>query len=121
MEQDAQWAAFITAVTRTKVGIVQTSLAFLVPPALKHKARYMNLETLVSWGRNVLGYLKSPRINPQAPIDIPKLKDKLDWLTMYRRPLQEWSELLAIAQATEDYIRRHGTIIATRRTHYRPG
>jgi hypothetical protein len=108
LEQDAQWAAFITAVTRTKVGIIQTSLAFLVPPALKHKARYMNLETLVNWGRSVLGYLKSPRINPQAPIELTRLKDKLDWLTIYRRPLQEWSELLAIAQATEDYIRRHG-------------
>lgn len=108
LEQDPQWATFITAVTRTKIGITQTALAFLVPPALKHKARYMNLERLVHWGRSVLGYLKRPRINPQAPIDLSKLKDKLDWLATYRRPLQEWSELLAIAEATEDYIRRHG-------------
>jgi len=108
LEHDSQWATFITAVTRTKIGITQTALAYLVPPALKHKARYMNLETLINWGSRMLGYLKSPRINPQAPIELSKLKDKLGWLKDYRRSLQEWSELLAIAEATEDYIRRHG-------------
>jgi len=115
LEQDPRWAAFITAVTRTKISIVQTTLAFFVPPALKHKARYMNLDTLVNWGRNMLGFLKSPRINPKAPIELSKLKDKLGWLKEYRRPLQEWSELLTIAEITEDYIRRHGYHRAARR------
>jgi hypothetical protein len=108
LEHAPQWGTFITAVTRTKISITQTPLAFLVPPALKHKARYMNLETLVSWGRRVLGYLKRPRINPQAPVGLSTLEVKLGWLALYRRPLQQWSELLAIAEATEDYIRRHG-------------
>lgn len=108
LEQDSRWSEFITAVTRTKVGIAQTSLAFLVPPALKTKARYMNLETLVTWGRGTLGYLKKPRINPQAPIDLSKLKSKLGWLARYRRPLEEWSELIAVADATNEYVRRHG-------------
>ena len=108
LERDPQWAAFIAAVTRTKIGITQTALAYLVPPALKHKARYMNLEALINWGRRMLGYLKNPRINPQAPIQLSKLNDKLGWLKKYRRPLQEWSELLAIAEAVEDYIRREG-------------
>ncbi len=108
LQHDARWAAFINDVTRTRLAITQTALAFLVPPALKTKARYMNLDTLVKWGRGVLGYLKKPRINPQAPIDRAKLEDKLGWLVQYRRPLEEWSELLAIAGATEDYVRRHG-------------
>jgi hypothetical protein len=108
LEHDPRWAAFITEVTRTKLGIVQTSLAFLVPPALKTKARYMNLDTLVNWGRAALGYVKRPRINPAAPIELSKLKSKLGWLNKYRRPLQEWSELLALAEATEDYVRRYG-------------
>jgi len=108
LEQDARWSDFIQAVTRTRLAITQTSLAFLVPPALKTKARYMNLETLIKWGCGVLGYLKRPRIHPQAPADCAKLNDKLGWLTCYRRALGEWSELLALAGTTEDYIRRHG-------------
>jgi hypothetical protein len=108
LEHDVRWASFIAAVTQTKKAITQSALGFLVPPALKSKARYMNLDTLIKWGSGVLGYLKKPRVNPQAPIDRTKLSDKLGWLTSYRRPLQEWSELLAIARTTEDYIRRHG-------------
>lgn len=108
LQRDTRWTAFITEVTRTKLAITQTPLAFLVPPALKTKARYMNLDTLIRWGCGVLGYLKRPRINPQAPLDRSKLKDKLGWLIQYRRALQEWSELLAIADTTEGYIRRHG-------------
>jgi hypothetical protein len=108
LEGDARWAELIPAVTRTRLGVTQTSLAFLLPPALKTKARYMNLETLIHWGRRVLGYLKRPRINPLAPIDRTKLREKFGWLTKFRRPLEEWSELLAIAGATEDFIRRAG-------------
>jgi hypothetical protein len=108
LQQQARWSEFIDEMSRTKLAITQTSLAFLVPPALKTKARYMNLETLIRWGRGVLGYLKRPRINPQAPIDRAKLKEKLGWLVRYRRSLEEWSELLAIASTTESYIRRHG-------------
>jgi hypothetical protein len=108
LEQDPRWACFVTAANQTKLGVNQTPLAFLVPPSLKTKARYMNLDTLVSWGRGVLGFLKRPRINPQAPVDLSKLKDKLGWVRKYRQPLMEWSELLAIANTTEDYVRRHG-------------
>ena len=108
LEQDPRWASFVTAANQTKLGVNQTPLAFLVPPSLKTKARYMNLDTLLNWGRGVLGYLKRPRINPQAPVDLSKLKDKLGWVAQYRQPLVEWSELLAIANATEDYVRHHG-------------
>jgi hypothetical protein len=108
LEQDARWGEFIQALTRTRLAITQTSLAFLLPPALKTKARYMNLDTLIRWGCGVLGYLKKPRIHPDAPVDRTRLADKLGWLARYRRPLREWSELLAIAEATEDHVRRHG-------------
>jgi hypothetical protein len=108
LEGDPQWAAFITALTRTRMAIMLTPLAFLIPPALKTKARYMNLETLIQWGWSVLGYLKRPRIHPQAPIDRSKLNEKLGWLAGYRGALREWSQLLSIVSATEDYVRRHG-------------
>jgi len=108
LQQDPRWARFVTAANHTKLSVTQTELAFLVPPALKTKARYMNLDTLVDWGRRALGYLKNPRVHPQAPVDLSRLKPRLGWLTAYRRALQQWAELLAVAAGTEDYIRRHG-------------
>lgn len=106
--QDERWEAFVKKVTTTRLAITQTALAFLLPPTLKAKARYMNLQPLIQWGHRVLEYLKQPRINPQAPVDHAKLDQKLGWLSDYRQPLRDWSELLAIADATEDLIRRHG-------------
>jgi hypothetical protein len=108
LEQDALWGQFVADITRTRLGVTLTPLAFLVPPTLKNKARYMNLEILIKWGCSVLSYLHKPRWRPQTPVDRAQLREKLGWLTGYRRALREWSELLALAGATEDFIRRHG-------------
>jgi hypothetical protein len=108
LEHDPRWSAFLAEVARTRREITQTALAFLIPPVLKNKARYMNVDILVKWGWGVLGYLKKPRRNPQAPVDHGQLREKLGWLTGYRRAIQEWSKLLAITQTAEDYVRRHG-------------
>jgi hypothetical protein len=108
LEEDERWSHFLQEVACSRRAITQTALAFLLPPVVKNKARYMNLDTLVKWGCGVLAYLKRPRIHPQAPIDCAKLKEKLGWLASYRTELGKWSELLSLAATTEDYIRRHG-------------
>ena len=91
LESDDRWGAFVTRANQTKLGVTQTSLAFLNPPSLKTKARYMNLDTLVSWGVQALAYLDRPRDLPGQPVDRGKLRDKLGWLREYRRALKAWS------------------------------
>lgn len=108
LAQNARWAAFVTQANYTKLGVVQTALAFLMPSNLKVKARYMNLDALVAWGGNVLRYLDEQRTIPGADVDQAKLKAKLGWARKYRGALQEWSELLAIAETTENHIRQEG-------------
>ena len=108
LESDDRWGAFVTRANQTKLGVTQTSLAFLNPPSLKTKARYMNLDTLVSWGVQALAYLDQPRDLPGQPIDRQKLRDKLGWLREYRGALKAWSELLKIAQIAEEYVQREG-------------
>jgi hypothetical protein len=108
LESDDRWASFVTQANQTKLGVTQTSLAFLNPPGLKTKARYMNLDTLVSWGVRALAYLDHPRDISEQPVDRRKLREKLGWLRKYRRALKDWSELLAIAGAAEEYVHRQG-------------
>ena len=55
--QDKTWQSFVTRTNRTKLRVTLTELAFLVPPGLKNKARYMNLDTLVELGMPGLGLL----------------------------------------------------------------
>ena len=61
LHHDATWQSFVTQSNRAKLQTTLTELAFLVPPGLRNKARYMNLDTLVDWGRRVLAYLDDPR------------------------------------------------------------
>lgn len=108
LESDDLWGSFVTEANKTKLGVTQTSLAFLNPPSLKTKARYMNLDTLVSWGEQALAYLDHPRNVLEEPLDYQKLSGKLGWLRRYRRALKRWSELLAVAHAAEEYVHREG-------------
>jgi hypothetical protein len=108
LESDDRWASFVTQTNKTKLGVTQTSLAYLNPPSLKTKARYMNLGTLVSWAVQTLAYLDRPLSISGQPVDRQKLKEKLGWLRGYRKPLKRWSELLAIAQTAERYVNEEG-------------
>ena len=116
LEHNDQWTTFVTQSNKAKLGMTQTTLACLVPPSLKTKARYMNLDTLVAWGCDILRYLDSPPTEPQATVDRVKLEEKCGWIREYRGPLQEWSELLTVAGAAEQYIREEGYHRAARTT-----
>jgi len=108
LHQDKTWQSFVTQTNRTKLRVTLTELAFLVPPGLRNKARYMNLDTLVDWGRRALAYLDDPCDFPGQKVDSKKLRQKLGWLREYRQPLAAWAELLDIAARAETYIRREG-------------
>jgi hypothetical protein len=108
LHNDATWQSFVTQTNRTKLQTTLTELAFLVPPGLKNKARYMNLDTLVDWGCRVLAYLDNPRAVSEEKVDLRKLEQKLGWLREYREALATWAELLAVAKQAEGYVRRSG-------------
>ena len=108
LHTDETWSAFVTQSNRTKLQVTLTDLAFLTPPSLKNKARYMNLDTLVNWGGRALAFLDQPRDFPERSLDRAKLEQKLGWLREYRQPLADWEELLRVGGAAETYIRRHG-------------
>jgi hypothetical protein len=108
LHNDKIWQSFVTLTNRTKLRVTLTQLAFLVPPSLKNKARYMNLDTLVQWGCRVLAYLDNPRDFPGQKVNHEKLRQKLGWLCEYRQPLSAWAELLEVAARTETHVRREG-------------
>ena len=108
LHRDKRWAQFVKQANQTKLRTTQTSLAFLNPPGLKTKARYMNLDSLVSWGRRALAYLDAPGDGTQPPIDRQKLKEKLGWLRSYRKALKRWSELLIIAHTAQRSVQTEG-------------
>lgn len=108
LEARETWGSFVKQLTRTKVNVTLTSLAFLNPPRLRNKARFMNLDCVVKWGSRVLRFVKAPIDFPDDPIDLDQLEAKLGWLREHEKSLHEWEELLAVIEAAEDYVRRKG-------------
>lgn len=108
LQEDATWQSFVTLTNRTKLQTTLTELAFLVPPSLRNKARFMNLDTLVDWGTRALAYLDAPRDFPEQMVDRKKLHQKLGWLAEYRSALASWAELLALANSAIGYVRKNG-------------
>jgi hypothetical protein len=108
LETTDTWASFVKQLTRTRLNVTLTSLAFLNPPRLRNKARFMNLDGVVNWGARALKFLKAPRDFPEERIDLDQLEAKLAWLREFEQPLQAWEELLTVIEAAEKYVRCEG-------------
>ena len=113
LEKNERWQAFIKAATQTKFATAQTELAFLVPPRLRSKARYMNLASMLRWAVKVLTVLDDPSLVAPELASVERLNAKFGWLRDYRADVQQWSGWLAITDATLDIVRRGGYCAST--------
>ena len=68
LEGDARWAEFTQQCGQAKSRLQQTSLAHLIPPSPKPKARYMNADGQVQWGLRVLQRLDRHTTTSQDPV-----------------------------------------------------
>jgi len=108
LERDETWTAFTRLAAQTKSRVQQTALAPLAPPNQRTKARYMNVDVLIQWGQNILAFLDSHQTGPGTAFDPHQVQDKLGWITRFRQPLAEWTELLQLTAATESLVRQQG-------------
>jgi hypothetical protein len=108
LEGDEDWERYIQQSNLARRGLTLTAAAWLVPPSLSSKARYMNVERLIAWGQKVLDYLDHPCEIPGAAVDPKLVEARLGWLREYREPLAAWSGLLSLAATSEHYVRHHG-------------
>jgi len=113
VKDDERWCSFIKQATQTKFETAQTELVFLMPPTLRTKARYMNLQSMLGWALRVITVLSNPALIPKSYCSDERLKEKFDWLLEYRNEVELWSSWLGLTDATLDLIRRHGYCDAT--------
>jgi hypothetical protein len=113
LKDDERWCGFIKQATQTKFETLQTELAFLVPPTLKSKARYMNLQSMLGWAQRILTVLDDPTLIPASFSSDERLQEKFAWLTDYRHDVQLWCSWLAITDASLELVRRGGYCAAT--------
>jgi hypothetical protein len=108
LEKEPRWQAFQTQMGQTRCAIQQTELAFLVPPASKPKARFMNLEPQLAWAEGVLKVLENPSPEVQQWASPQRLQEKLGWLQEFADPVAEWSEWQQVVNRTVEFVDRQG-------------
>jgi hypothetical protein len=108
LERDQEWKQFAAKAGETKCKAQQTEFAFLIPPAQRVKARYMNLSPLIKWGRKTLALVDDPSPRVLRHGTRQRLNEKLDWLRPFREPLQRWSEMEQVIGVSVDFVRTEG-------------
>ncbi len=91
----------------------QSPLAHLKPPRPKTKARYMNLDPEIRWGRRALWLLDRVRsgnltARQQERLKLHDVEAQLGWLEEYREELGLWTQLCEVGQASCTVVRRWG-------------
>lgn len=107
----------------------QSPLAHLKPPRPKTKARYMNLDPEIRWGRRALWLLDRRRAGDltdrqKERLDREQVEAQLGWLEEYREELEVWTELCKVGQASCTVVRRGGysrTTVAELKAALGPG
>lgn len=108
LAEEVTWQAFTQQAAQTKQRVQQTPLAFLAPPIQRRKARYMNVDILIRWGTNLLGYLAQPHRAGQGEVTAERLAEHYGWIMDFREPLRGWGELRQIVGAVEQWVRTQG-------------
>lgn len=129
LSKNVAWNSFTSDANRFKTKIRQCSLAFLMPPDLKQKARWMNLQTLIDWSERMEQFLRIPEKVFEAVVvgeeatDDPDAKakrtakigqlteaarEKLSWIEKYRYALSQWRITLLAVAIILNHIRNFG-------------
>lgn len=103
-----KWLAFVKEATLTKHRLQRGTLAHLIPPNQRAKARYMNIDILVRWGQDVLAFLDEEQSKNSSEYDKEELQEKLGWVTSFRQSIHDWGEIVQATNMTESFVRTQG-------------
>ena len=100
---DSEWLWFCRKANKTKKCAQQTDLAHLSPPNQRSKCRFMNLETLLSWGKKILEFLE--REKDKAAHDSKSVNKLFGWVRDFTVQINTWSNMLEVCQITRHLVR----------------
>jgi len=92
----------------TRCRVQQTELAHLNPPSLKTKARFMNIAPIVRWSELVLFALDHPQSDAVSGINRKRLKEKLGWVSGFRKEIMVWSQCCQLVGCSLEWINKQG-------------
>jgi hypothetical protein len=108
LQAEPAWAAFQTRLGQSRAALQQTEWAFVVPPALRTKSRYLNLDVLLRRAAKARALLDLPQPERAARGGVARLENALGWLRGMGGALAEWGEWLALSEEAVRSVRQEG-------------
>lgn len=98
-EKDPDWEIFRAKAAHTKRLLFNTTGVGFAPPNQRKKARYQNVDILISWANKALDFKE------QIPT---KMREKLNWVYEYQDKIKVWTQWVLIAKHAREEIRYRG-------------
>lgn len=100
-EKDPRWQEYTQRLAATAAAIRQTTLAWLLPPRLRNKARFMSVGVFVRFGRLLLA-----RLRAAAPEE--EVVRRYGWVAGFASELAAWQEQSTLVQVFLRQVRVEG-------------
>ena len=109
LESDNKYSSFIKKCHQTRQKLQQTKNSYLMPPNQRSKSRYLNLDDLIKWGKNIIEYLKKLSETQQKSREEKlKILKELSWVKEYIKELDLWEKMLKETRKIEEKVKKEG-------------
>ena len=108
LTRDPAWQEFTKQLGSTRSAVQQTELAHFTPPALKVKARFMNLAATLRWAHVVLWHTTQPDSQSRQGITPQRMEEKLGWLRSFAPKVREWQACQDVVSTALTFLNTHG-------------
>lgn len=108
LTRDPAWQEFTQQLGSTRSAVQQTELAHFTPPALKLKARFMNLAATLRWANVALWHMARPNSQSRQGITAERLEEKLGWLRPFASHLRAWQACQEVVSTALTFLNTHG-------------
>ena len=104
---DPTWQEVSRLAGQSSQRVQQTAVAALAPPRQRRKARYMNVDELVTWGVRMLRYLDEDE-SPRQEWDRQRVEEAVGGVRQYRDEIEQWRQWVEVGTITEQFVKTQG-------------
>jgi len=112
---DPRWQAFLAGCAQARPRLQQTQGSFLMPPEVRVKARYMNLDRQVDWARKRLADLDAAddpnwakRLGVPAAEARAWVEERIGWLRTFRADVQLYGDMMRVVRVAQTLVKTEG-------------
>jgi hypothetical protein len=115
LADDERWKEFLTACAKARPRLQQTQGSHLMPPELRVKARYMNLDRQVCWAQRRLAYLDGPddlklakKLQLTAEQTRTWVEERIGWLRDFRDDIYLYGAMMQVVRSAQTVVKQQG-------------